>query len=92
MVAFSIIDGWIKDRNNFLNRALPFEGRNSMTILGVHMLIIPIEKMLLDRIHINGIVYYSILLFFVVVISNLAVWLFNRYVPFLVNHSKNQNK
>lgn len=91
MVAFSIIDGWIKDRNNFLNRALPFEGRDSMTILGV-LLIIPIEKMLLDRIHINGIVYYSILLFFVVVISNLAVWLFNRYVPFLVNHSKNQNK
>lgn len=63
-----------------------FEGRNSLTILGVHMLIMGVVAILLKRFMAVDNIYYFLLFLAIVAISNVCVVLFNRYVPFLVNH------
>ena len=69
-----------------IHQFMLFEGRNSLTILGVHMLIMGVVALLLTRLIPAGCLYYTILFSIIVVISNICVVLFNRYVPFLVNH------
>lgn len=69
-----------------INHFMLFEGRNSLTILGVHMLIMGVVPIVLKRLMPAGGLYYTLLFLIIVVISNLCVLLFNRYVPFLVNH------
>lgn len=71
---------------------LLFEGRNSLTILGVHMLIMGVAAILLKRFMTTGVLYDIFLFLIIVAFSNLCVILFNRYVPFLVNHKKDKSK
>lgn len=66
-----------------------FEGRNSITILGVHLLIMGVASILLKRILPIGVLYYLALFAIIVAGCNLCIILFNRYVPFLVNHKRN---
>lgn len=68
-----------------------FEGRNSLTILGVHMLVMGVMAILLKKIMPMGWSYYLILFVIIVVLSNICILLFNRYVPFLVNHKTEKN-
>jgi membrane protein implicated in regulation of membrane protease activity len=65
-----------------------FEGRNSLTILGIHMLIMGVVAILLKRFMQVGGLYYAALFIMIVIVSNICIVLFNRYVPFLVNHKK----
>lgn len=69
-----------------IHQFMLFEGRNSLTILGVHMLIMGVVAILLKRFMAVDNVYYFLLFLAIVSISNVCVVLFNRYVPFLVNH------
>lgn len=71
---------------------LLFEGRNSLTILGVHMLIMGVAAILLKHFISVGYLYHTLLFLIIVVISNLCVVLFNNYVPFLVNHHTDKSK
>ncbi len=71
---------------------LLFEGRNSLTILGVHMLIMGVAAILLKRFMTTGVLYDIFLFLIIVAFSNLCVILFNRYVPFLVNHHTDKSK
>lgn len=71
---------------------LLFEGRNSLTILGVHMLIMGVAAILLKRFMTTGVLYDIFLFLIIVAFSNLCVILFNRYVPFLVNHKTVKSK
>ena len=71
---------------------LLFEGRNSLTILGVHMLIMGVAAILLKRFMTAGVLYDIFLFLIIVVFSNLCVVLFNNYVPFLVNHHTDKSK
>lgn len=66
-----------------------FEGRNSITILGVHLLIMGVVSILLKRFMPIGVLYYLALFVIIVAGCNLCIILFNRYVPFLVNHKRN---
>ena len=75
-----------------MNKFMLFEGRNSLTILGVHMLIMGVVAILLKRLLSAGGLYYTLLFIIIVVISNLCVLLFNRFVPFLVNHKTVKSK
>lgn len=75
-----------------IHQFMLFEGRNSLTILGVHMLIMGVVALLLTRLIPAGCLYYTILFSIIVVISNICVVLFNRYVPFLVNHKTVKSK
>lgn len=68
-----------------------FEGCNSLTILGVHMLVMGVIAILLKKIMPMGWSYYLILFVIIVVLSNICILLFNRYVPFLVNHKTEKN-
>jgi len=65
-----------------------FEGRNSITILGVHLLAMGIITILMkqDCIVNNLILYYIMSFFVIVLICNVCIFLFNRYLPFFVNH------
>lgn len=65
-----------------------YEGKNSLTILGIHMLAIPVVSAVLGHFLKEGTNFYILLFVFVLLICNICVWLFNRYVPFLVNHTK----
>lgn len=69
-----------------IHQLMLFEGRNSLTILGVHMLIMGVVAILLKRFMAVDNVYYFLLFLAIVAISNVCVVLFNRYIPFLVNH------
>ncbi len=71
---------------------LLFEGRNSLTILGVHMLIMGVAAIILKRFMAAGVIYDIFLFLIIVAFSNLCVILFNRYVPFLVNHKTVKSK
>lgn len=75
-----------------MNKFMLFEGRNSLTILGVHMLIMGVVAILMKRLMPVGGLYYTFLFLIIVVISNLCVLFFNRYVPFLVNHKIVESK
>ena len=75
-----------------INQFMLFEGRSSLTILGVHMLIMGVVAILLKRLMPVGGLYYTFLFSIIVVISNICVVLFNRYVPFLVNHKTVKSK
>lgn len=70
-----------------INQFMLFQGRNSLTILGVHMLIMGVVAILLKRLMPIGWIYYTLQFITIVGISNICVVLFNRYVPFLVNHN-----
>lgn len=70
------------------NGFMLFEGRNSLTILGIHMLIMGVVAILLKRFMQVGGLYYAALFIMIVIVSNICIVLFNRYVPFLVNHKK----
>lgn len=69
-----------------------FEGRNSLTILGVHMLVMGVVAILLKKFLLRGGAYYLLLFVIIVVLSNICILLFNRYVPFLVNHKTGKTK
>ena len=64
-----------------------FEGRNSLTILGIHMLIMGVVGIILKKFMPVGSVYYLVLFTLIVIVSNICILLFNRYTPFLVNHN-----
>ena len=65
-----------------------FEGRNSMTILGVHLLAKSVVIVLLERFMVKNGLFYLALFFIIAIISNICIFLFNRFVPSLVNHKK----
>ena len=71
-----------------INCFMLFEGRNSLTILGIHMLIMGVAGILLKRLMPVGGFFYLILFVFIVIASNICILLFNRFVPFLVNHKR----
>lgn len=65
---------------------LLFEGQNSITILGVHLLVMGVAAIPLKRFLVEGWLYYTLMFLIIVVASNACILLFNRFVPFLVNH------
>lgn len=71
--------------NNLFCIFILFEGKNSLTILGIHMLGVTFGKVALGHLSVNGFMYYGLLLLFVFVFSNLGVIIINRFLPFLVN-------
>ena len=84
------ISYYVSDSKSLTYSFLMFEGRNSLTILGVHMLIMGAGSLFLKMLIPISSFYYFTLFFFIVSISNICVLLFNRYVPFLVNHQINR--
>ena len=80
------IDGFlILSKVPLTHKLIVFEGMNSLTILGVHMLAIPFGKIFLAKLNISGSMYFVLLFLFVTIVSNICVLLFNRYLPFFVN-------
>lgn len=73
-------------------RFMAFEGRNSLTILGVHMLIMGMASVLLKHFIPVGGLFYLLLFFIILIVCNICIVLFNRYVPFLVNHKSAKTK
>lgn len=71
-----------------IHQFMLFEGRNSLTILGVHMLIMAGVSLVLNRIMPQGWIFLIIQFVVVVFVSNICILLFNRFVPFLVNHKR----
>ena len=69
-----------------LFRFILFEGSNSLTILGTHMLVRAIAELFVKRFMTVGSFYYIVLFMIIVAASNVCILLFNRYVPYLVNH------
>ena len=69
-------------------RFLLFEGRNSLTILGIHLLVMSVASILLKHFISGGILYHAVLLTIVLIVCNICILLFNRYLPFLVNHKR----
>ena len=65
-----------------------FEGYNSLTILGIHMLIMGVAGIILKKLMPIGGIYYLILFTIVLIVGNVCVFLFNRYVPFLINQKR----
>lgn len=65
-----------------------FEGINSGTILGTHMLAMGVVGILLKHFMPVGALYYVFQFVLIVIVCNICIALFNRYVPFLVNHKK----
>lgn len=63
-----------------------FEGSNSLTILGTHMLVMVVAAILVKRFMTVGTTYHIVLFMIIVAASNICILLFNRYVPILVNH------
>lgn len=69
-----------------------FEGRNSLTILGVHMLFMGVAGLVMKHFIAEGVLYFFVLFLIVLVFSNISILIFNRYTPFLVNHNNNNIK
>lgn len=63
-----------------------YEGRNSLTILGTHMLIMGVAGFVLERFMSVNVFYYLVLFIIVLSSCNICILVFNRYVPFWVNH------
>lgn len=77
--------GWMNELK--LYKFVLFEGRNSLTILGVHLLVMSVASILLKH-FISGVFYYMVLLAIVLIVCNVCILLFIRYIPFLVNHKR----
>lgn len=71
-----------------LSRLLLFEGRNSITILGVHLIVMSVASNLLKDYLSNKSLYYLVLFVIVFIVSNICILLFNKYIPFFVNGKK----
>lgn len=73
-------------RKRGIYKFLLFDGINSLTILGTHLLVMVTAAIFVKRFMTVGTVYYIVLFMIIVAASNVCILLFNRYVPFLVNH------
>ena len=84
------IGKWLSDiriiRDSKIYNFVLFEGRNSLTILGVHLLVMGVVSLFLKRTIPIGVIYYTVQFFIVLAVCNICIVMFNRYVPFLVNH------
>ena len=76
----------LASKDCFFRRLVLFEGRNSLTILGTHLVAMGGVKIMLNRFLAESISYWVMMFIFIVIVSNLTVVTFNRYVPYLVNH------
>ena len=65
-----------------------FEGSNSLTILGIHLIVMSVATILLRMILQEGIMYYILMFLVIIIVCNICIMLFNSYVPYLVNHKK----
>lgn len=84
--AFRFLSKFFSEKKTLCHRFLLYEGKNSLTILGVHMLFQIALGIALKMVLPIGTSYYLLLFFLELIGCNIGVWLFNRYVPFLVNH------
>ena len=50
------------------------------------MLVREVAAIFVKRVMTVGLAYYIVLFIMIVAVSNVCILLFNRYVPFLVNH------
>lgn len=78
--------------NSRLCKFILFEGRNSLTILGVHLLVMGLAMLLLNRFLSVGTFYYLMLFIIIVAACNLCIVVFNCYIPFFVNHKRKKQE
>ncbi len=81
---------WRSFSNSIICKFILFEGKNSLTILGIHMLVQGIVGAILKQLFSSGTFYYILLFIIEVILCNVCIVLFNEYVPFLVNHKPNR--
>lgn len=86
---FRKFENFCNKKLRFIHCFLLFEGKNSLTILGVHLLFQMVMGSFLMIVFPLGPAYWMSLFILLVIGCNASVMLFNRYVPFLVNQ---QNK
>ena len=67
---------------SLIRQFLLYEGKNSLTILGVHLLILRAFTLFANRFNLD--IHYALLFIFVCITCNVFIWLLNKYVPFLV--------
>ncbi len=72
----------------YICRFLNFEGRNSLTILGTHMLIMKIVNVTSSRLFIPEFFMIILKFIFIVFLCNCCILFFNKYLPFCVNYKK----
>lgn len=73
-------------------RFLLFEGQNSLTILGTHLLVMSVNAVILGRFLPENVLYYVLQVLIIIVACNICILLFNRFVPFLVNHKSGKTQ
>ncbi len=71
-----------------INRVVSFYGRNSLTVLGVHLLGMGACTAILPRFLTPGFLYYSVMFFLILVFCTFCICIFNRFCPVLVNSKK----
>lgn len=63
---------------------LKYEGENSLTILGTHLLAMSVVLIFLRHVPL-GLAYYPVLFVLICAICNVCIILFNKYIPFFIN-------
>lgn len=84
--AFRSLSKFFSRQKAICHRFFLYEGKNSLTILGIHMLFQIVLGLALKMVLPVGTYYYLLLFVLELIGCNIGVWIFNRYVPFLVNH------
>ena len=84
--AFRSLSKFFSRQKGFMSQVFLYEGKNSLTILGIHMLFQIVLGLALKMVLPVGTYYYLLLFVLELIGCNIGVWIFNRYVPFLVNH------
>lgn len=92
VVVVKMIDTVFHDKYPVIRRFLIYQGQNSLTILGTHLIAIGTFGIIMDKLCIKGLAFYLLLFIVVLLFSNLCVVIFNKYVPFMVNHNKLKSK
>lgn len=74
------------DKLKLIRDFVTFEGRNSLTILGTHMIAMKLVHPVLERIIQDATILYFTKFIIVLLFCNCCILIFNKYIPFLVNH------
>ena len=71
--------------NGIIKRLIIFWGRNSITVLGIHILAMNACKVVLTHIMASSFLYYFIMFILIMTICTICIKIFNRCCPVLVN-------
>ena len=68
-----------------ITRIFNFYGRNSLTVLGVHVLGLSACKVILSHFLTPGLLYYIIMFILTIAFCTICIYVFKRFCPVLVN-------